>query len=170
MRISGYRLRPPIAGCLMMMLVVPFGEAAAVSPQSSATGQQTQAVPAAQSQPQSPAAETSTQGTTTTPSPASPNTQGTAGPQLTHRNPPSGAAQTTQQNQQSGTTTPLGTAAAPYEKGVGVPASRPAGAAIAPAKQRRTRSFVIRVGLLVGAAIAVGTVAALSNGSPSRPN
>jgi hypothetical protein len=64
---------------------------------------------------------------------------------------------------------PVGTAAAPYEKSIGVAASRPAGAVIAPGKQRRTRSFVIKVGLLVGAAAAVGTVAALSSGSPSKP-
>ncbi len=64
---------------------------------------------------------------------------------------------------------PVGTAAAPYEKITGVTASRPAGAVIAPAKQRRVRSILIRVGVVVGAAVAVGTVVALSHGSPSRP-
>lgn len=58
---------------------------------------------------------------------------------------------------------------APYEKGMGIAASRPAGAVIAPAKQRRTRSFVIKVSLIVGAAVAVGTVVGLSSASPSRP-
>jgi hypothetical protein len=58
---------------------------------------------------------------------------------------------------------------APYEKGIGIAASRPAGAVIAPAKQRRTRSFVIKTSLIIGAAVAVGTVVALSSGSPSRP-
>ena len=64
---------------------------------------------------------------------------------------------------------PVGTAAAPYERTMGVAASRPAGAAIAPAKQRRVRTILISMGVIAGAAIAVGSVAALSHGSPSRP-
>jgi hypothetical protein len=71
--------------------------------------------------------------------------------------------------QNGGTPAPVGTAVAPYEKGIGIAASRPAGAVIAPAKQRRTRSFVIKAGLIIGAAVAVGTVVGLSSGSPSRP-
>lgn len=65
---------------------------------------------------------------------------------------------------------PLGTAVAPQEKIVGVAASRPAGAAIAPAKQKRARSLLISVGVVVAAAVAVGTVVALSKGSPSQPH
>jgi hypothetical protein len=53
---------------------------------------------------------------------------------------------------------------------VGVAASRPAGAAIAPAKQKRARTLLIKVGIVVGVAVAVGTVVALSNASPSRPH
>jgi hypothetical protein len=86
---------------------------------------------------------------------------------------PSGAAtlpQNAQEPPKPQNGAPVGTAVAPYEKGVGVAASRPAGAVIAPAKQKRTRSFVIKVGLLVGAAAAIGTVVALSNASPSRPH
>lgn len=64
---------------------------------------------------------------------------------------------------------PAGTAAAPYEKQEGVSASNPAGSAIAPGKQRRIRSYVIRVGLLIGAAVAIGVVAGASLGSSSRP-
>ena len=75
----------------------------------------------------------------------------------------------TQEQQNGGTQAPVGTAVAPYEKGIGIAASRPAGAVIAPAKQRRTRSFVIKAGLIIGAAVAVGTVVGLSSGSPSRP-
>jgi hypothetical protein len=65
---------------------------------------------------------------------------------------------------------PVGTATAPYEKASGVTASRPAGAVIAPAKQRRVRTIFIRIGIVVGAAAAVGAVAALSHGSPSQPH
>ncbi|HEY1806923.1 MAG TPA: hypothetical protein VGG42_00110 [Acidobacteriaceae bacterium] len=65
---------------------------------------------------------------------------------------------------------PLGTAAAPYEQPSGITASRPSGAAIAPARQRRTRTFIIRVGVLVAAAVAIGTVVALSSASSSTPH
>jgi hypothetical protein len=72
-------------------------------------------------------------------------------------------------DQQNGERKPLGTAAAPYTKPTGVMGSRPAGAVIAPAKQRRIHAILISVGILAGAGIAIGTVAALSKGSPSRP-
>ena len=64
---------------------------------------------------------------------------------------------------------PVGTAVAPYVKPSGIAASRPAGAAIAPAKQRRSHAFVIKVALIAGAAAAGGAVVALSAGSRSRP-
>ena len=71
--------------------------------------------------------------------------------------------------EQTGAQTPVGTAAAPYERTMGVASSRPAGAVIAPAKQRRVRTILISVSLIAGGAIAVGSVAALSHGSSSRP-
>lgn len=64
---------------------------------------------------------------------------------------------------------PVGTAAAESVPATGVAASQPAGTAIAPGKQRRTRSLVIKVGALVGAGVAIGTVAALSLGTSSKP-
>jgi hypothetical protein len=74
-----------------------------------------------------------------------------------------------QQSSSKVTQEPVGTAAAESVETTGVAASNPAGAAIAPAKQRRTRSILIKVGALVGAGVAIGTVAALSSASPSRP-
>jgi hypothetical protein len=79
-----------------------------------------------------------------------------------------------QQNQQAQQTQtpqqpPVGTAAAPYEKPTGVPGSRPAGAAIAPAKQRRVRAIVISLGLVLAGAGAIGAVAGLSKASHSQP-
>jgi hypothetical protein len=65
---------------------------------------------------------------------------------------------------------PVGTAAAPAEKPVGAAGSRPAGAVIAPAKQRRVRTILISIGIVIGAGVAIGTVAALSHGSPSQPH
>lgn len=74
------------------------------------------------------------------------------------------------QEQTQGTTSePAGTAAAETVKTTGVAASRPAGAAIAPAKQRRVRSILIKIGAIAGAGAAVGTTVALSKGSPSKP-
>ena len=64
---------------------------------------------------------------------------------------------------------PVGTAAAPYEKPTGVPGSRPAGAAIAPAKQRRVRAIVISLGLILAGAGAIGAVAGMSKASHSQP-
>jgi len=64
---------------------------------------------------------------------------------------------------------PVGTAAAESVQTTGVAAFRPAGAAVAPAKQRRARSILIKVGALVGAGVAIGTTMALSQGSPSKP-
>ena len=62
-----------------------------------------------------------------------------------------------------------GTAAAQAGKVSGSAGSRPAGAAIAPAKQRQVRSLVIKLGAIAGAGIALGTVAALSKGTPPKP-
>ena len=64
---------------------------------------------------------------------------------------------------------PRGTAAAEAARTHGGAASKPAGAAIAPAKQRRTRSLLIKLGIIAGAGAALGTVYGLSKGSPSRP-
>lgn len=64
---------------------------------------------------------------------------------------------------------PLGTAAAEKAKTAGGGASRPAGVAIAPAKQKRSRSFLIKLGALAAAGAAVGTVYALSKGTSSTP-
>ncbi|MGA7968239.1 MAG: hypothetical protein WCC32_04055 [Terriglobales bacterium] len=64
---------------------------------------------------------------------------------------------------------PLGTAAAETVPTMGVAASRPAGAALAPGKQRRIRSFLIRTGAIVGAAAALGITMALTEASPSKP-
>lgn len=64
---------------------------------------------------------------------------------------------------------PVGTAAAEAPKVNGVTAAQPAGVAIAPAKQRRVRTIVLRVGALLGAGAALGTVIALTAATPSKP-
>jgi hypothetical protein len=64
---------------------------------------------------------------------------------------------------------PVGTAAAEASKVNGVAAAQPAGVAIAPGKQHRVRTIVLRVGAIVGAGAAVGTVIALTEATSSKP-
>ena len=80
---------------------------------------------------------------------------------------PSTAQQT--QSAQPADQNPAGAATAQRGKTAGGAASRPAGAALAPAKQRNPRSLLIKLGLLAGAGVALGTAFALSQASPSRP-
>ena len=150
-----------IALCLTALLVAPIGAAQTIAPQT--TGE----VP-----------KDSVTAATATESVAKGKNERIAGVSVTDR---SGmlATQTPDQNQntppnpqtkqEKPTPAPVGTAAAPYERPEGVPASRPSGAAIAPAKQRRIHSFAIRIALLAGAGVAIGVVAAATLGSPSRP-
>lgn len=64
---------------------------------------------------------------------------------------------------------PVGTAVAGAPPAGGVTAAQPSGVAIAPAKQRRVRTIVLRVGAILGAGAAIGTVIALTEATPSRP-
>jgi hypothetical protein len=64
---------------------------------------------------------------------------------------------------------PVGTAAAGIMPASGIAASQPAGVAIAPAKQHRVRTILIRTGAIIGAGVAVGSVVALTEATPSRP-
>jgi len=145
-----------VAVCLVAALSLPFGGAGLGHAQQTVQDPQSTTAPAGAAQPQAPSDGSG--------SPAS------GAGQTGQTTPPAAASQTLPGAPKPESSAPVGTAVAPYEKGVGVAASRPAGAVIAPAKQRRTRSFVIKVGLLVGAAVAVGTVVALSSASPSRPH
>ena len=72
-------------------------------------------------------------------------------------------------SQQAAPQRPVGTAAAEAPDTSGIAASQPAGAAIAPMKQHRVRTIVIKVGAIVAGAAAVGAVVALSEGTSSKP-
>ncbi|HEV2464271.1 MAG TPA: hypothetical protein VGT04_10720 [Acidobacteriaceae bacterium] len=153
MKVAYHWLQKNIALALALLLLAPFARAATTPQSQTPQPNQTQnAAPAQQQQGSQPAAANSPSGSSQLP----------AAPQAA--NAPS-SQQDQQQPQQ-----PVGTAAAPYENPVGVAVSRPAGAAIAPAKQRRSHTFLIKMSLVIGAAVAVGTVVALSKASPSRPN
>jgi len=84
---------------------------------------------------------------------------------------PASAAQGAQPQSQSPAAAqePVGTAAAETSSAGGVAASQPAGVAIAPAKQHRVRTIVLRTGALIGAGVAVGTVVGLSRSTSSKP-
>lgn len=156
MKVSAHLLQREIAISLIVFLAAPFGGSATVFAQQTAPSQQVEGSSSSQQQP----AQGSDIGNpkpviSTSPAPVNA--------------PESSVPQTPQAPQENAPPAPLGTAVAPYGKGIGIAASRPAGAVIAPAKQRRTRSFVIKLSVLIGACVAVGTVVALSNGSPSQP-
>jgi hypothetical protein len=67
------------------------------------------------------------------------------------------------------TTEPVGAATAESVPTAGGAAAKPAGVAIAPAKQHQTRSWLIKIGAVVAAGAAAGTVYALSRSTPSTP-
>lgn len=173
-------LQRPIAMVLALLLGLPLVPSAAqaqenTSTQQQGTAAQQQNAPAQQQaapvqQPTTPAKQ---QGAPSVPPPLpgperqNQNAPITTAPAPSNMQPPAPQAA---QPAQAAPPAPVGTAAAPYEKGIGVAASRPAGVVIAPAKQRRSRSFLIKTGLLIGAAVAVGTVVALSSASPSQPH
>ncbi len=158
-------LERQLAICLVLSMAVPLGAAQTVSALTAPHA----AGAAGATENQAPRDGTLTLAEGTAPSPY-PNSPGTVLTQTASHNQPGPEPQTTQQTQGSSTSAPVGTAAAPYQKQEGVSASNPAVAAIAPGKQRRIRTYTIRIGLLVGAAIAIGVVTAASLSSPGRPN
>jgi hypothetical protein len=165
MRVSGQWLMRQIAGCLVLLLLVPF-VAAATSPQQEASpSQQTGGVPSAQAESQNSDSVATKANAGPSQAETLPNSPGSVHSQPVDENRPSSGQQPSPKQQE-----PVGTAAAQPVNTTGVAASKPAGAAIAPAKQRRARSILIKVGAIVGAGVAVGTVVALSSGSPSRPS
>ncbi len=111
---------------------------------------------------------TESSGTTQPPSsaqlPEAPQAQAVGTPAL-----PQDAQQEPQPPQNKKDQTPLGAAAA--QKGVtaGGAASKPAGNAIAPTKQRQVRSLLLKLGMIAAGGAAIGTVVALTRGTPSVP-
>jgi hypothetical protein len=64
---------------------------------------------------------------------------------------------------------PLGAATAEGVPTVGGAASRPAGEAIAPAKQNQRRSLLLKLGLIAAVGVAGGTVYGLSKATSGKP-
>ena len=171
MRFSGSCLRREIAFGLAILLAMPLAETAAASPQQSTSSQPPQGVSSAQNRSEDSGSQERTVDANRSETDATPpDNPAAAQSQTVSQSGQSGATQSASEPQQDSAPKPVGSAAAPYEKTTGVAASSPAGAVMAPAKQRRARSILIRVGIVVGAAVAIGTVVALSRASPSRPN
>jgi cytoskeletal protein RodZ len=144
---------------------------------SSAPAQNTQAAPSAgqnqssQSIPQQPA----TPGSSVNPSqaPLAPVTTypDASGAQQEPSSPNAAPAQTSvpEAPQPKKPTEPVGAATAESVPTSGGAAAKPAGIAIAPAKQHQTRSLLFKIGAVVAAGAALGTVYALSHGTSSTP-
>lgn len=127
--------------------------------------------PTGQNQPQQPAAS----GTSVNPSqaPLQPITTYPDATGAEQEQQPSGTApQTTtvpEAPQPKKPNEPVGAATAESVPTTGGAAAKPAGVAIAPAKQHQTRSLLIKIGAVVAAGAALGTVYALSHGTSSTP-
>ena len=145
--------------------------AGAVTQQNAQPQQQPQSTDqAAPAQPQSPSQPSDQQsGTTVDPSKAP------LQPITTYPDAP-----TPQQDQQQTTTQPtpqdqqkpsepVGAAAAEKAQTAGGAASKPAGSAIAPAKQHQTRGLLFKIGAIAAGGLAAGTVYALTRSTPSKP-
>jgi len=172
MKIAGWLTEKVIGGCLVLMLTAPSAKAAVMPRQDEAASRVAQRTSQSGTQNVVP---DSGNGKPTVNS-AQPDTSIPDAPEVALlQNPPSNgqnsSSQPSQDPQQNGATPtePVGTAAAPGITRTGVAASKPAGAAIAPAKQRRVRTILISLAVVAAAGVAVGTVAGISRTSPSQP-
>jgi hypothetical protein len=153
----------PIAVCLVLCLMFPASEIGTAAAQEAAGEHGAANAPSQQG----PAAEAATGSIIA--ANALPDAPEPVSTQAESQAARDSSSQSSSSQQQQEPAQPVGTAAAPYEKTMGIAASRPAGAAIAPAKQRRVRTILISVGVIVAAGVAVGTVAGLSHASSSHP-
>jgi hypothetical protein len=171
MRISSRWLEKQIASGLVILMGAPFVGAASTQPLEQFHSQEPQIGSSTQDRPDDSNRRAGNRDHDTSGSEEPyPDNPDPVHPQVDDQGGQPGTSPSSAQQAQNETPKPVGTAAAPYEKTTGVAASRPAGAVIAPAKQRRARSILIRVGVIMGGAVAIGTVVALSHGSSSRPN
>ncbi len=105
-------LRQEIAIGLIVFLAAPFGGSVSVFAQQTVPTPQISGTSSSQPPSQNPATE---------------NEKPANGTSQNQENNPSNVPRPAQEQQQGGAPVPLGTAVAPYEKGIGVAASRPAG-------------------------------------------
>ncbi len=143
-----------------------------------APAQNTQpAAPAGQNQPQQPASQQpANPGTSVNPSQAPlapvttyPDASDAQQEQQSPNTVPAPQTTVPEAPQPKKQTEPVGAATAESVPTSGGAAAKPAGIAIAPAKQHQTRSLLFKIGAVVAAGAALGTVYALSHGTSSTP-
>jgi len=152
-----------IAVCLVLWLMFPVSEIGTAAAQQAVTESGAANAPSHEGPAAEPATSSIVAGN------ALPDAPEPVSSQVESQGARDDSSQSSSSQQQAEPAKPVGTAAAPYERTMGIAASRPAGAAIAPAKQRRVRTILISVGVIAAAGVAVGSVAALSHGSSSHP-
>jgi hypothetical protein len=156
------------------------GQTSPTQPGTTQTTPAPAAAPAQNTQPAAPANQTQTQqpsptGTTVNPSqaPLNPVTTYPDASDTPQQPSPNAAPQTTttipEGPQPKKPVEPVGAATAESVPTTGGAAAKPAGVAIAPAKQHQTRSLMIKIGAALAAGAALGTVYALSHGTSSTP-
>jgi hypothetical protein len=170
MRILGWLIEKQIAACVALLLAALVARAEPLPGQEVTAGEGAQGTPSTiTQQSNSPSGTTTSSPGAGAPSSSDPHAQD-AEPGLNGgQSAPVNGSQASPAQEQSSPAKPVGTAAAPAVRITGVAGSRVSGAAIAPAKQRRVRTFLIRVAVVVGACVAIGTVVALSHATPSQP-
>jgi len=169
-KIGGWLTERVIGGCLVLMMAALSVKAAAMPRQDEAAALQEQNAP--YSGAQKTGADSGSAKVTVDSAQSSatlPDAPEVAQAQSPSSNRQDGTPQPPQDQQQNGAAQPVGTAAAPSVTRTGVTAAKPAGAAIAPAKQRRVRVILISLVVVAAAGVAVGTVVGLSHSSPSQP-
>jgi hypothetical protein len=163
MKLTDRLLVKLISSGLAILLCGTQEVALAAPQQTTSTEQQQTQAPVTENTPAQPPSSTST--------PSENNAQAEPTQSQTEQlpNSPGSTRSSSDMGQKQNTQRPLGTAAAEIGNASGTAASKPAGVAIAPAKQHQSRSFLIKMGALVGVGVALGTVMALSSASPSKP-
>ena len=171
MEITSPLLTRLICAGLVMVLLMPPSALAQDGKPDALPAQQSQgsqsSSPATDVRATSPTVESQPAQTSAEPLPDSPDAVRAQTNDLSQ--PSATGAQSDPQQPARKTQKPVGAAAAEVQAPTGEAAFKPAGAAIAPATQRRRRMLLIKVGALIGAGVAIGSVAALSSASPSRP-
>ena len=165
----GRWLTRQIAGCIVLLLLLAAPLAATPQQETSSSRQTDVSAAQSQTQPQDSNGGARQPNYEPFQPQALPDSPGTVRSQTADGYQLSTASQPSPIQQQDVPQEPVGTAAAEFIKTTGVAASKPAGSAIAPARQRRARSILIKVAAIAGAGVAVGAVVALSAASPSRP-
>lgn len=150
------------AACSLLISALLSAQLAAVPMPQNATAAQN-------SQPQQSSSQTPSSGGAVSVDPSAPPQAPSSTPAQTPEAPRPAQTVPPTRAQTPASQQPLGAAAAEQVRTAGGGASRPAGSAIAPTRQRQYHSLLIKWGAVAAAGIAVGTVVGLSRATPSVP-